>query len=216
MTIRQSELLEWYDFTQAEWTHVGRGALDFGIGTLAPVGGFYLLYRALNFQLAVFTVFGWAAAVFIWHVWRIRRVEVFSLTTMVLAGVKATAGLVSGDVRLYLLWPSLENIFYAIVFFGSAQLGRPLLAVYAQRLYPIPDGVRCSVAFRRAFFGASVAWAAVSVVRAGLRVVLVSHLSFGTFLVVDSVIGWPMYAALLWFTAWFPLRTLRQAGLVLP
>ena len=48
----------------------------------------------------------------------------------------------------YLAVPSLENVVLGSVFLGSAVFGRPLLAAYAQRLYPIPAEVRASRPFR--------------------------------------------------------------------
>jgi intracellular septation protein A len=209
-------LLEWYDFGRAEWLHVRDGAVDFALGTLLPVAGFYLVYKLLSFQAAILVVLTWAAAVFVWHYWRVHELDVFSLTTMLLACVKATAGLVSNDVRLYLVWPSVENLLYGTVFLATAWLGRPLLAMYARRLYPIPGEVAHSGAFRHAFLVASLAWAVVSVVRAGVRVWLVATLPLGLFLVVDSVIGWPMYLVLIWFSGWYPLSVLRRDGQVLP
>jgi intracellular septation protein A len=211
-----AEVLEWYDFGQAEWRHVTRGASDFVLGTVLPVGSFYLLYRLFSFPVAVLAVLVWTACVFTWHYWRTRTLDVFSLTTLVLACIKASAGVASGDVRLYLVWPSLENLFWAGVFLCSALLGRPLLGMYAQRLYPIPSDVSRSAEFQHGFLGASIAWALVSLLRASLRLWLVMNLAVGVFLLVDSVIGWPVYAVLIWFSAWYPLRVLRQSGHVLP
>jgi hypothetical protein len=209
-------LLEWYDFGRAEWAHVRDGAFDFALGTVLPVACFYLVYRFVSFQTAIVVVLAWAGCVFVWHYWRVHELDVFSLTTMVLACVKAAAGLVSNDLRVYLVWPSVENLLYGAVFLISAWLGRPVLARYAQRLYPIPSGVTRSEAFQRGFLGASLAWALVSLARAGLRFWLVASLPVGLFLLVDSVIGWPMYLALIWFSAWYPLRVLRHDGQVLP
>jgi intracellular septation protein A len=209
-------VLEWYDFGGAEWAHVRDGAFDFALGTLVPVAGFYVAYRLLTFDAAVILILVWAGTILARHYWRTRELDVFSLTTLVLACVKAAAGLVSNDVRLYLVWPSIENLLYGTTFLVSAWLGHPVLALYARRLYPIPAAVTRSHTFRRGFVVASLAWAIVSLVRAGLRLWLVASLQVGLFLLVDSVIGWPMYMAMLWFSAWYPLHVLRRDGLVLP
>jgi hypothetical protein len=102
------------------------------------------------------------------------------------------------------------------LFLVTAWLGRPVLAMYARRLYPIPGAVSNSEAFRHGFLVASLAWAVVSLLRAGLRLWLVAALPLELFLVVDSVIGWPLYLALICFSAWYPLRVLRLDGHVLP
>jgi hypothetical protein len=65
---------------------------------------------------------------------------------------------------------------------------------------------------KHAFLIVSAAWALVSLGRAGLRVWLVLHLSVGTFLLLDTVTGWPVYAAVLSVTVLYPLSRLRADG----
>jgi hypothetical protein len=187
----------WRSFGAAEWGHVKEGAVGLALGSLLPVALFYVGFRA------------W---VFAWHYRRTGGADVFSATTFGFACVKATAGLVSQNAWLYLAWPSLENVIYGTAFFGSAVLGRPLLALYAQRLYPIPPDVRDSSAFGRAFLIASAAWLCGHGVRAVVRLWLLSNLPLELYLIADTVAGWPINVSLVAFTAWYPLRELRRAG----
>jgi hypothetical protein len=53
---------------------------------------------------------------------------------------KALAGIVSQNQTLYLAFPSLENLIYGASLAGAA--GQAAAALYAQRLYPIPE--RCA------------------------------------------------------------------------
>ena len=202
----------WRSFGAAEWRHVKEGALGLALGSLLPVALFYVGFRAWGFSAAVIIVLTWAAAVFAWHYQRTRGADVFSATTFGFACVKATAGLVSQNAWLYLAWPSLENVIYGTAFFGSALLGRPLLALYAERLYPIPPGVRESSTFRRAFVIASAAWLCGHALRAVVRLWLLNNLPLELYLIADTVAGWPINVSLVAFTTWFPLRELRRAG----
>jgi intracellular septation protein A len=207
------QIKHWRAFGAAEWGHVKEGAIGLVLGSLLPVALFYVGVRAWSFSAAVVIVLTWAVAVFAWHYQRTRGPDVFSATTFGLACVKAMAGLVSQDQWLYLAWPSLENVIYGSAFFGSALLGRPLLALYAQRLYPIPPGVRDSSTFRRALLIASSAWLCGHALRAVVRLWLLSqNLPLEVYLVADTVAGWPINISLVTFTAWFPLRELRRAG----
>jgi len=185
------------------------------LGSLLPVLVFYVAFRTWGFSAAVSTVLVWSALVFAWHWQRTGRPDVFSATTFGFACVKALAGLVSQSTWLYLAWPSLENLVYGTAFFGSALLGRPLLAMFAERLYPIPPSVRASAAFRRAFLIASSAWLVGHTLRAVIRLWLLAHLSLELYLVADTVAGWPINVTLVAFTTWFPLRELRRAGLLM-
>jgi intracellular septation protein A len=183
------------------------------LGSLLPVGVFYVSYQTLGFSAAVLLVLGWSALVFTWHFRRTGSADVFSATTFGMACIKAVAGLTSQNTWLYLAWPSLENMVYGIAFFGSALLGRPLLALYAERLYPIDAEIRASPTFHRAFLVVSAVWLCGHTLRAVLRLWLLSlPLPLSVYLVVDTVAGWPINASLVAFTAWYPLRELRRAG----
>ena len=212
MTDTQLEIKHWRSFNTEEWSHVKDGLLGLLLGSILPVGLFYVSFRSWGFTAAVFTVLGWSTLVFAWHYRRTRGADVFSATTFALACIKATAGLVSQNTWLYLAWPSLENVVYGTSFFGSALLGRPLLALYAERIYPIPSAVRASAEFRRAFLIVSAVWLIGHGIRAVLRLWLLANLPLEVYLVADTVAGWPVNISLFAFTTWFPLRELRRAG----
>jgi intracellular septation protein A len=182
------------------------------LGSVLPVVLFYVAYQTLGFSVAVVLVLVWSALVFTFHYRRTGGVDVFSATTFVFACVKAAAGLVSQNTTIYLAWPSLENLIYGTAFFISALIGKPLLALYAQRLYPIPPSVRESRAFGRAFLVASCVWLVGHSLRAVVRLWLLAHLPLGLYLIADTVAGWPINVTLVAFTAWYPLRELRRAG----
>jgi intracellular septation protein A len=207
-------LKHWRHFGAGEWDHVKDGLLGLVLGSLLPVALFYATYRLVSFDAAVVAVLAWSAVVFGWHRRRSGRSDVFSATTFALACTKATAGLVSNNPFLYLAWPSLENVLYGGVFFSSALLGHPLLAMYARRIYPVPEAVQATPVFRRAFVVVSAAWLAGSLLRAGVRLVLLATLPLELFLILDTVAGWPINVTLVSFTVWYPLRALRRAGLM--
>src|SRR4051794_27064629 len=168
-------LKHWRSFGAAEWTHVKDGVTGLVLGSLLPVVLFYIAYQTLGFSAAVIIVLTWSALVFAWHYRRTGRADVFSATTFGFACIKAVAGLASQNTWLYLVWPSFENVVYGVAFFGSALLGKPLLALYAQRLYPIPEAVRTTPTYRHAFLVASAAWLCGHCLRALVRVWLLSQ-----------------------------------------
>jgi intracellular septation protein A len=199
-------------FGPAEWSHVKNGVIGLVLGSLVPVGVFYVAIQTWGFSVAVVLVLAWSALVFSWHFSRTGSADVFSATTFGFACIKAVAGLASQNTLLYLALPSLENLVYGSAFFGSAVLGRPLLALYAERLYPIPPEVRASPAFRRAFLIVSAAWLFGHSLRAILRLWLLTHLPLEVYLIADTVAGWPINGSLVALTTWYPLRELRRAG----
>jgi len=74
--------------------------------------------------------------------------------------------------------------------------------------------VRASSTFKRAFVVASGAWLVGHSVRGILRLWLLSTLPLELYLIADTVAGWPINITLVAFTTWYPLRSLRRAGLM--
>jgi intracellular septation protein A len=212
----QPAVKHWRSFGASEWRHVRDGALGLFLGSLLPVGLFYVASQTRGFSTAVVVVLVWSALVFTWHYRRTGGADVFSATTFGFACVKAVAGLASQNTWLYLAWPSLENLIYGTAFFGSALLGRPLLALYAERMYPIPPTVRSTKTFQRAFLIVSAAWLVGHTFRGALRLWLLQLLppdqDLGLYLIADTLAGWPINITLVAFTTWFPLRQMRRAG----
>jgi hypothetical protein len=202
----------WRSFGSAEWRHIREGGLGLLLGSVLPVAIFYVTLRVWGFSAAVGTVLTWSALVFVWHRRRTGGADVFSATTFAFACTKAMAGLVSQNQFLYLAWPSLENLIYGSAFLGSALLGTPLLALFAQRLYPIPPSVRATRTFKRAFVVVSAAWFCGHSLRAVVRLWLLATLPLELYLIADMVAGWPINISLVAFTTWYPLRRLHQAG----
>lgn len=204
----------WRTFGTEEWHHVREGALGLFLGSGLPIVLFYATLRLHSFALAVVVVLLWSAAVFLVHRRRTGGADVFSAATFGFAVAQALIGLVSQDQLLYLAAPSLENLIYGTVFLVTALFGKPLLVLYAERIYPIPLHVQRSSTFRRAFLVTSAVWFGVLIVRASVRLWLLVSLPLEAYLVANAAAGWPFNLFLVTFTVWYPLRKLRRAGLL--
>jgi intracellular septation protein A len=202
----------WRSFGAAEWGHVRGGLLGAAVGGLFPVALYIATVNTWGFRPAVVAVLVWSALVFVWHRRRTGGVDVFSASAFGFGCIKAAAGIITENERLYLAWPSIENLVYGTVFLGSALYGRPLVAQYFQRLYPVPRSVQASATYRGAFIVVSAAWFCGHLLRAVLRLWLLATLPREVYLLVDAIAGWPITIPLSAFTAWYPLRQLRRVG----
>ena len=208
-------LKHWRHFGRQEWRHVGDGIKGFLLGSALPLISFYAALKWWNLSGAVLVVLGWSAVVFVWHRRRTGQSDVFSAVTFGFAFLEAIVGLVSQNVFLYLATPTLKNLVFAIAFLISAWANRPIVGLYAQRLYPIPPGVRTAPAYQHAFRAASVVWAVGLSLRGATRIWLLTTLPLELYLIVDNtLVGWSFSAVMISFTVWYPLRTLKRAGLM--
>lgn len=203
----------WRAFGPDEWRYVRNGVIGLLLGGMAPIVVFYAGYRALSFSIAVIAVLFWSAGVFVWHRHRTGSSDVFSAGTFVMACVNALIGLIFQNPILYLVVPSVENIAYATVLLCSALVGRPLIAVYACRLYPVPLPLQRTPAFRRVFLVVSAVWFLGLLLRSAVRLWLLSWLPLESYLVINTGAGWLFSIFLIVFTIWYPSRELRRAGL---
>jgi intracellular septation protein A len=193
---------------------VADGALGLVLGGVLPVALFYGGYRFVSFLTAVAMVLTWSALVFAWHWRRTGGADVFSAASFVFACLQAVVGLVSQSPTLYLAWPTIENLIYGSIFLGSALAGHPILGLYAKRLYPLPLAVQHSPTFKRALLVVSACWLLGLALRGAVRLVLLATLPLEVYLVANTVAGWPFNAGLVALTVWYPMRALRQAGLM--
>lgn len=208
------EMKHWRSFGPDDWKHVNEGANGLALGSGLPVLLFYITLRLWSFPAAVVVVLLLSAGIFARHYRRTGRADVFSASAFGFACLQASIGLLSQNPTIYLAVPSLENVIYGLVFLGSALIGRPLLALYARRLYPIPAHVQAALVFRHALLVVSAAWFVGLGLRAIVRLWLLTNLPLEAYLVANTVAGWPFSIALMLFTVWYPLRQLRLAGLL--
>ena len=190
-----------------------RGRAGAGAGQLAAGGAVLRRAPGVGFSAAVVVVLTWSAAVFGGTTGGRAAPTSSAPPHSASPASRHSAGLVSQNQTLYLAWPSVENMIYGVAFFGSALLGRPLLALYAQRLYPIP-AERARVAHISPRVRDDLGGVAVrpQPARGAAPVAAADALPLEVYLVVDTVAGWPINVSLFAFTAWYPLRELRRAG----
>lgn len=209
----------WRSFGPEEWAHVQEGAWGFFLGSVAPVLLYFLVRQALSFGAAVAAVLTWSALVFALHWRRTSGLDVFSAVTFGFACLQAFIGMLWRNEFLYLAAPSLENAVEGAVLLGSALLGRPIIALYVRRLYPFPPRIETVAVFKRAFLAVSLLWCVLLLLRAGVRLYLLTLWQQGVlplewYLVANTVSGWPINITLAAFTFWWPLRALDRAGLM--
>lgn len=191
------------------------GALLLGSGprfardALGPMLAFYAGWKLWGLLPGVAAATVVAVAAF-W--WQRRQAGSGALPAVGLgiALVQAIVGLASGSASAFFAPGVIANGLYGCLFLGSVAVGRPLAGVFARGMYAFPRRVLDSALFRRTFSVVSLGWGGYMLVRAAVRLLVLLWTSVDIFVVVSIVTGIPCTLALMTWSFWYPLRSLRQ------
>ena len=130
--------------------------------------------------------------------------------TAVFVVIQAVVGLAAHSATVYLAQPVVLSVCWALVYFGSVLIGRPLVGVFANVWYPFPPEFRASAPFRREFGMQSVVWGVYCLARAALRLAVLLGSGVGSFLLVSVVSGAPFVIVLALWGVWHARRTFTR------
>jgi intracellular septation protein A len=125
------------------------------------------------------------------------------LVGVVSSGVLA---LVTHNPRLFFLKSVVGDGTLGLAMLGSLAIGKPLVAMFAGWAVKIPDWYKSTRAYKQSFGLVTLAWGLVNVMRAAGRGYMVARGTLGQVMVVNLATGWPVFAALVAFSVWYPRR----------
>jgi intracellular septation protein A len=139
------------------------------------------------------------------------RSGVLVKVALVLILIQAVVGIVTRSAEVYLIQPVIISGLWGVAFIGSAMIGRPLTAVFANELFPFPEEVRQSETYRRVFTRLSYAWGAYQLFRSALRAVTLLGLGVDLYVLVNAVTGVPMIVGMMSWSIWYAVRSFRRS-----
>ncbi len=152
-----------------------------------------------------------------------RHRKVDALSVIVLAGIVLSllAFIGGGSARLLQLRENLVTGVVALVFLGSAAIGRPLIYQLAraglQRRSPEQasqfEARRGSRAFKRVMTLMTLVWGFGLLVQTALACALVFTMPIADYLIVSPVLGYGFMGGLGLWTFWYGRRAKRRSGL---
>jgi hypothetical protein len=137
--------------------------------------------------------------------------------------VNAVGGLIGTGIAVYIalrtgtpegfFWPKVaQNAAYGVVFLISILIRRPLIGVIVQAIYQWPSGYTRDPRVRPAFSVASLAWVVLFGVRAVVYTVLILAGKAEWLGAVVLVLGWPAFAATIFFSYRYVTWWLQRTG----
>jgi Protein of unknown function (DUF3159) len=186
-----------------------RGLPLLTIESAVPVAVFYAAWRETGLVGAVASGTVVSLAIAGWQM-RTRRGGGVAAATAVFVVIQALVGLAAHSATVYLAQPVVLSACWAVAYFVSALIGRPLIGVFAQLWYPFPPAFRASAPFRREFGMQSVVWGIYCLARAVLRLVVLLGSGVGSFLLVSVLTGTPVLVLLVLWGLWHARRTFSR------
>lgn len=128
----------------------------------------------------------------------------------ILAGIFAIIGLIgtiiSRTPTFYLITPIVQDILWAIIFFGSLFFKRSLIQVIVEQSYlkDAPEELKKKAKYKSAWTILTIAWGLLNISQAVLRIILLYSTSMETYYAVSTVCGNISGPLLLAFSISFP------------
>jgi intracellular septation protein A len=185
---------------------LGRGLPQFAGEAVVPVLVFYVAWKAAGLGAAIAASTAVSLVLAVWLVRRGRDVTLVAVGATFVV-IQALVALAAHSATVYLAQPVVLSALWALAYFASVAIGRPLIGVFAGAWYPFPAWFRASVPYRREFGLQSLVWGAYCLLRAALRLFVLLHDGVGGFVLVSVVTGIPVLAALLAWGLWHARRT---------
>jgi intracellular septation protein A len=161
-----------------------------------PPVAFYAGFKLDGLVLGVAFASAWTLVAYTWER-RHGRPGVAARIGLAIAIVQAIVGLVSRSAIGYFAPPVIANAIYGLAFVISVAIRRPLAAVFAVEMYPIPAELRVTREFRRTFSLISLAWGVYLLGRSILRMFVLTHYSVDVYVAVNVATATPLTLALM-------------------
>jgi hypothetical protein len=121
-------------------------------------------------------------------------------------GASSVLALVTHDPRLFFIRPVVADAAFGLAMLGSLAIKRPLIGVFASWTVKMPEVYKRTKAYKRSFGLVTLVWGVVNLARAGGRGYMLAEGTLGQLMFVNLATGWPVFAALVAFSVWYPRR----------
>ena len=182
--------------------------------SLVPSAIFLLVTGSLGATTAMLVVLVWGYATILRRMLRGRNVPTLLVLAMCGLTIKTLVGVVSGSTFAYFLQPVATTVAVGALFFGSALIGRPLIARMADDFCPISPEVASRPSIVRLFAGLTMLWAAVQLVNAGATLGMLFTLPTTLFVALKPAASLLITGAAVVITVCWALRTAHREELV--
>jgi hypothetical protein len=172
---------------------------------LLPLLAFYVVERQVGLEAGIAAAAAVSLVIYVQQR-RAGREGVLVRFSLAFVAVQSLIGLVSQSDTAYLATPVIASAVWAILFLGSAAIGRPLAGALANAWYPHPRELRETPEYRQVYEIESVVWGLYLLARSALRLAVLLSSSTGMYVVAVVATGPPAFLALVLWSIWYARR----------
>lgn len=191
-----------------------RGLPNVVEATIVPTVLFIVVVALLGPVAAMVAVLVWGYGAIGRRLILRRRVPALLMLATLGLTIRTAVGLASGSTFAYFVQPVATTVALAVVFAGSAWIGRPLIGRLAHDFVPLHPEVAGRPAITRLFIGLTLLWAGVHLLTAGITFGLLVTLPVPLFVALKTIASMSVSIAAITITILMALRTARREDLV--
>jgi len=182
--------------------------------TFVPALLFWVVLLVFGATAAMVSVLVWTFGNLVRRLVQRHRVPGVLILAMIGLVVRTFVALLSGSTFMYFMQPIATTVVLALVFLGSALIGRPLVARLAADFCPIDADLQRRPGVVNLFSGLTVLWAAVHLANAAATFGLLVSLPVATFVALKTGACLAITFGGILLTVTWAIRTARSENLV--
>jgi hypothetical protein len=182
-------------------------------GVIGPFAVFYLVLLTAGFNGALIGALAWSYLALIRRAVFGQRPPATLILGSVMLTLRTVVTFATGSSILYFAQPTAGTFLVAMLFLGSAVLGRPFTQRLARDFCPLDPEMMTRPFVRTFFVRISVLWAGVLAANAGLVLWLLLTSSLRVFVVERTLITWMLTATGIALSVFWFVRSMHGQGI---
>lgn len=181
-------------------------------GALVPIIIFYIFNRFDQALMGSLLAAGWGAVALLFTYWRERELNIFAAIAVPGMLIELIGTVVTGSADFYLAAAAITNGLWGILFLGSLLLPRSMIQMIAEALssnlgseQSLKDLKLTEKQYKRTWQYLTAMWGAANLLTAAVLIIAQLNLSLEAYLLVRTVVGFPVTILLIVVSARFPV-----------
>jgi intracellular septation protein A len=175
-----------------------------------PLAIFFTGWKLIALPVGIALAMLFGAAVYA-HERRNERPAIIVRVALVFVLIRGVVGLASNSARVYLSMEIGLDVLIACIVLGLLARGRPLAALFAEEVFPLPTEMSDSDTFRHAMRTITLVWGLYFLVRSFVRLGALLTLTTDGYVLVASLSDAPFLIAILAWSVRYTTKAFRSS-----